>query len=220
MLEIQERYMSGGITFDEAIALLTSMPLSWRTKEWAERRAHKLDDKCSVCGTTEKLQIQHLKHPRKIFQIRKDYIKNKLPEFEKVLVERHSKDMLKMLNSDRQERDMCPVCSSLSARFVPSQNIWKCINRHEFEKPKRGYYYPKARTTDPEKAYGGIFWKFVWELVRTDYQQDINQYTLTEYINDSIEYMAMDHVKTCCKRCAFIEDKKAGLIGWSSRQLA
>lgn len=220
IIQIRDAYLSGSITFDDAVRQLTEMPCSWKTKEWAERRAQKLEDKCCVCGATDKLQIQHTRHPRKIFQIRKEYVKNKMPEFEKVLERRHSKEMMKMLKSDRQERDMCPICGSVSVRYVPSENIWKCANKnntHEFEKPFRGYYYPKARTTDPEKALGGIFWKHVWELIRTEYQKDIDAYTITEYTNDSIEYIAMTHVKTCCKRCAFLEDKRAGLIRWKSK---
>lgn len=217
IIQIRDAYLSGSITFDDAVRQLTEMPCSWKTKEWAERRAQKLEDKCCVCGATDNLQIQHTKHPRKLFDIRRAYIDKMLPDISIVVNNKHGKDINKIADKDKVERDMCPTCGVISVRFVPSQKIWKCSKNHEFEAPKRGAYYPKAKTTDPNKAKGGLFWKYVWDVVRNEYQDDINRYSLTEYANDSIEYIAMTHVKTCCKRCAFIEDKRAGLIRWKPK---
>jgi hypothetical protein len=41
---------------------------SWYTKDWKERRAKFIKDKCEICSSKETLTLQHLSHPRKYFE--------------------------------------------------------------------------------------------------------------------------------------------------------
>ena len=53
---------------------------SWHTKDWKERRAKSIKDKCQICNSKEILTMQHLSHPRKyseyLTEIRRAYAKD------------------------------------------------------------------------------------------------------------------------------------------------
>src|SRR5690606_18242534 len=38
---------------------------SWQTKDWKERRAEIIKDKCEICGSNDTLTLQHRSHPQK-----------------------------------------------------------------------------------------------------------------------------------------------------------
>lgn len=38
---------------------------SWQTKDWKERRAKVIKDKCQICSSKDTLTLQHLSHPKK-----------------------------------------------------------------------------------------------------------------------------------------------------------
>src|SRR5690242_5708512 len=53
---------------------------SWYTKDWKERRAKFLKDKCEICSSKEMLTLQHLSHPKKyseyLTEVTREYAKD------------------------------------------------------------------------------------------------------------------------------------------------
>jgi hypothetical protein len=53
---------------------------SWYTKDWKERRAKFIKDKCQICNGKETLTLQHFSHPRKyseyLAEIKRSYAKD------------------------------------------------------------------------------------------------------------------------------------------------
>lgn len=65
---------------------------SWDTKDWKDRRVKFLKNKCEKCNSTDILTIQHLSHPKKYSEFKREVIR----KYTKILQQSHS-------NIDKEE---------------------------------------------------------------------------------------------------------------------
>ncbi len=69
LLDLRDKLLHNEVGIEEAMQKLWGSrkegQRSWHTKDWKERRANIIKDKCQICNSTEKLTLQHLVHPRK-----------------------------------------------------------------------------------------------------------------------------------------------------------
>jgi hypothetical protein len=218
-LAIIERFKHGLINYKEAFEELKALPKAWTTKHWQDLRKKHLKDSCENCGTSEGIMvIQHTKQPTKFtflfHRIMDSYVAY---EAIKLAAEQSisDEDITKHLEETAQVRESCPVCGLVSVRLNKKENIYICSKQHRFEKPNALTYYSKARTTDVEaaKASTKSFLSYITtsKMVREKKQQydlEVGRQALLISINEGLEYRNFKHIKTCCKRCAAIEDSK------------
>ena len=73
LIELRKKLANGEITLEHAEEVFwkdyKEDKRSWHTNDWKERRAEVIKDKCEICGSKEKLTIQHLSHTKKILRI-------------------------------------------------------------------------------------------------------------------------------------------------------
>ena len=70
LIELREKLANGEIALEGAKELywndFEEGKRAWHTKDWKERRAEIIKDKCEICGSKETLTLQHLSHPKNI----------------------------------------------------------------------------------------------------------------------------------------------------------
>jgi len=68
ILELRNKLEIGEMTIPKAKELYwkdwKEGKRTWQTKDWKERRAEIINDKCQICNCKEILTLQHLSHPK------------------------------------------------------------------------------------------------------------------------------------------------------------
>lgn len=218
LLEINRLLIKKTISYEDALKQIKRLPKAWNTKHWKELRNERLKDKCENCGSVElPLVIQHTKQPRKFndiyFEVLDSYV-----SYEKVkaeLTKKYSgeKHIEKYLKENSTIRGTCPECETIVIRKNNKRNIYICKNNHEFNTPVDVVYYTASRTQDRDYARERAVSKMVYlnlseqlEKLRAKYKEKAGRKALIISIKESIAYREFKHIKTCCKRCAAIED--------------
>ncbi|WP_224490971.1 hypothetical protein [Robertkochia flava] len=199
---------------------------SWHTKDWKERRAKIIKDKCEICSSKKTLTIQHLSHPRKYGDFlrevtsayTREYI-NDNSEFKKPIFRDHvlNKYVYKAI-------PLCPKCMSKNPnerkRKIPK---YRCVDcKHEFEEAN----YREADELisiffENEDAYevrdkcfvskdqyrnkhnlSNIKYWFQRELVKNKDTETIEKEAFLLYLDDNIKYLSFEDTITACKKCA------------------
>ena len=203
-LEIKENLLSGRLSGNDALELLSQSSKAWQTKEWKQRRAEKIGHACETCGSTNPpLVLQHKWHPPKVQavfdEIQKEHnisewMKNNLPPIN--------------LDNLPHNTNVCPKCKSEAVRFKQDKNYWICKSN------KQGVVCNHI-CDEPEKS---VSWQ---DRYRVKYETERNAVAQFNTLFDiarkvalrSIEYheryisMLDEDIKTLCKKCAFLEDK-------------
>jgi hypothetical protein len=218
LLKIQAQLLGGSINYKEAYEIIKKLPKAWTTAYWKKMREKHLEDKCSNCGSSSPpLVIQHTKQPTdfsifydSIMSSHIDYEKIKLEVIENQVTE---KNVNKYLEENSQIRESCPSCGMISIRYNKKLNIYICSKNHTFEKPVELVYYTKSKTTDINIAkdstddfltYISVSKKI--REIKERYDLEVGREALLLSIDEGIDYLLFKNIKTCCKRCAAIED--------------
>lgn len=218
-LNIRTLLINGSIDYKEAFERIKKLPKAWTTQHWREMRKVHLKDKCENCGSAEPpLVIQHTKQPTG-FSIFYNKIMNEYINFERTkseVIKKHVTEKIvnKYLKENSQIRDACPLCGITSIRLNKKLNVYTCQKNHTFEIPSKINYYTKTRTTDFEKAKDSavsfLTYTYVSKKIkemREEYDLEVGKQALLLSFVEGIEYRQFKNIKTCCKRCAAIEDK-------------
>lgn len=221
LLEIRDQLINDVIDYSTAFNRIKKLPKAWHTKHWEELRKEHLKDACEVCGFEGSkelpLTIQHTKHPQdfkvhyqRLMDMRWNYEKVKTAIIEKELTD---EAIEKHLQENTVMRGSCPECAAIVIRKNNKRDIYICKNNHEFRTPIEVAYYTKSRTTDMVKARESARGHLSYILIskaakqlREKHDQIVGKEALLQTIVESIEYRTFKHIKTCCRRCAAIED--------------
>lgn len=198
---------------------------SWHTKDWEERRAKLIKDKCQICNSKETLTIQHLSHPRKyseyLTEIRRQYANdyiNTNPKIDKSEIRNH---ILK--DYDYVPTPFCPNCKSSNpikrVRKIPQYRCPGC--KHEFGEPVYKsvdelisiFLEDQDAIEVRDKCFRSKKWKNQHNLPSIRYwlQRDravakdaatIEKEAFLLYLNDDIKYLSFEDTITACRRCA------------------
>lgn len=218
-LEIKSLLINDSITYGEAFVRIKNLSKPWHTKHWEQMRQKHLKDKCENCGTSESpLVIQHTKQPTE-FNVLRNKIRDKYIDYEKIKEEVIKNDITEWVVKDYLEqnstiRGTCPECGTIIIRKNNKKNIFICSKKHVFDTPIDILYYTASRTQDlvkaTESAIKCISSMIISEKMRklnSKYDLQIGKEALLLSIEEGIEYRLFKNIKTCCKRCAAVEDK-------------
>jgi len=200
---------------------------SWYTKDWKERRAKIIKDKCEICCSKETLTIQHLSHPKKyseyLREITRAYANDYIDNNSEIDKSKFIDHVLK--NYEYVPIPLCPNCMgknpSERVRKIPKYRCADC--KHEFDEA----IYKSAIELisifyEDEDAYevrdkcfvSKDKWKNIHNLSHVRYwlqreqaknkdAEKIGKEAFLFYLNDSIQYLSFDDTITLCKKCAF-----------------
>ncbi len=200
---------------------------SWQTKDWKERRAKVIKDKCEVCGSKETLTLQHHSHPRKYADYERDVTK----KYAQSLLESNSLINKTEFSEYVQKTDeyepvpSCPHCEGRKPnrrmRKTPQYLCTKC--KHEFNEPVykvvneliESLYENEEAIEVQDKCFVSKdqwnnqynLWQIrSWmlrEMAKTKDIASIGKEAFLLYLDDNIKYLSFEDTITACKKCAF-----------------
>ena len=199
---------------------------SWHTKDWKERRAEFIKDKCEVCTSRETLTLQHLSHPIKYSEhltvstraSTKEYIDSN-PVFDKSEFRKYI-----LIKYDYLPVPLCPYCNSrnpnIRVRKVPRYLCTEC--RHEFNETINysvdelisAFFKNEDAIEVRDKCFvtndrwknkhnlSNIRYWFQREQAKNKGAENIEKIAFLRYLNDNIKYLSFEDAITACKKCA------------------
>jgi ribosomal protein L37AE/L43A len=228
-IELRDRLASGeiGIAFaqEQYWNDFEEGKKSWHTKDWKERRAKLIKDKCQICNCKETLTLQHLSHPRKyseyLTEIRRVYTKDYINTNSVVDKSEFRNHILKIY--DYVPTPLCPNCKSSNpnrrVRKIPQYRCTEC--KHEFNEPVHKsvdelisiFLENEDAIEVRDKCFISKKWKNNHSLSSVRYwlqrERAVNKDAATIekeafllYLNDDIKYLSFEATITACKRCA------------------
>ncbi|WP_242084202.1 hypothetical protein [Aestuariivivens sediminis] len=203
---------------------------SWHTKDWKERRAKIIKDKCEICGSKETLTLQHRSHPKRyseyLREIKRAYANEYIDNNSKIDKSKFRDHILE--NYVYIAISLCPNCMGKNPNMRVSKNPrYRCTEcKHEFDMPIHRsamelisifYEDENAHEVRDRCFMSKDKWKNFHNLsnVRYWYQREkainkddkkIEEEAFLLYLNDIIHYLSFDDTMTACKRCAFNHD--------------
>lgn len=227
LIKLREEIVQSKIEPKEAGEILFSNKTrAWRTKEWKKKRDKLIKDRCEQCGSKEVLTLQHTCHPRDYGTIKKEIcikygqlINEKYP-LESLVNEKEVVRYFKK-NIDKEERDVCPSCSSINISLRKTLSPkYKC-NRCKglFEAPIRKIipiFIDDRKEGKSQEVntitFSSLEWKIYKEksreLLFEEYGEQIEKEILITTIDEYLRYISLEDTVTFCKKCAFLWDKK------------
>ena len=232
LIELKENVDSGKITIAQAQKYyfdnLEKEKRSWHTDDWKERRKEFLKDACEICGGIEILTIQHLSHPKKYNEHKREVTKEYNWKYKETIssVERQEFIYHVKENFDYDPSPLCPKCFSRN----PNERIRKkprylCRDRechHEFDEPAYktveeliDMFYIDEETADVKSKrftsrdeyqnvqnLNNIRYWLLREKAKDKYGAEIEKETFLRTLNDNIKYLSFEDAITACKKCA------------------
>lgn len=205
---------------------------SWHTKDWKERRATFIKDKCQICNSKETLTLQHLSHPRKyseyLADITRSYAKEYIETNPNIDKDEFSNHILK--NYEYVATPLCPNCKSRNpgrrVRKIPQYRCTAC--RHEFDNPVyksvdeliSTFYENKDAIEARDKCFiskdkwrnehnlSNIRYWLQRERAKIKNATTIEKEAFLLYLNDCINYLSFEDTITACRKCAYNFDIK------------
>ncbi|MEO6670767.1 MAG: hypothetical protein ABIN36_14900 [Ferruginibacter sp.] len=228
-IELRDKLVSGeiGIEFaqEQYWKVFQEGKKSWHTKDWKERRAKWIKDKCEICNSQETLTLQHRSHPRKyseyLTEIRRAYAEDYIKTNSEVDKSEFRNHILK--DYDYAPTPLCPNCKSRNpntrVRKIPQCRCSVC--KHEFDAPVYKsvdqlisiFLENQDAIEARDKCFISKKWKNEHNLssVRYWFQREravtkddatIEKEAFLLYLNDDIKYLSFEDTITACKRCA------------------
>ncbi|NVJ86477.1 MAG: hypothetical protein HWE09_08410 [Cyclobacteriaceae bacterium] len=200
---------------------------SWRSKDWQERRKNFIKDNCQICGSTDKLTLQHLSHPKKYNEyenlIIREYTESHISNtdvFDKNKFREH------VINDfDYKAAPLCPKCFSRKPNVrMKKSPKYLCTSCHyEFDETVSrsveeliDIFFKDIDSADTrDKCFvSRNQWKNRQNLFNIKYyfQRDeaknrnakkIEREAFLLYLDDQIKYLSFEDTITACNRCAF-----------------
>ena len=205
---------------------------SWQTKDWKERRAEIIKDKCEICGSKETLTLQHRSHPKKYAEY--------LSEVTSVHVQQHIStapviDKTEFSNyvSDRYDYVPVPLCPNCK-RGGPAKRVKKlppyhCTGcKHEFDSPdynsaeklisiffenedaievRDKCFVSKDKWRNQNNLSNIRYW-LLRERAKDKNSEVIEKEAFLRYLDDSLHYLSFADTITACRKCAYHYDIK------------
>ncbi len=199
---------------------------SWQTKDWKERRAKIIKDKCQICRSSETLTLQHQSHPKKYT----DYEKEVATTYTQNFINNNSNiDSVELYHYIQEKYDyfpipLCPHCKSRN----PNKRLRKvsqylctgcrCEFDHVVHLSVNDIIELFFRDNSVLEVHDKCFvtkdnWKNKHNLsnisywMKRDEAKNINKTAIEReaflnYLQDSIKYLSFEDTITACKKCA------------------
>lgn len=236
LIELRKKLANGEITLEQAEELFwkdyKEDKRSWHTKDWKERRKKVIKDKCEICGSRDKLTLQHLSHPKKYYEYKRDvtteYAKSFIVSNPRIDKNEFSEHIIK--NYDYIPVPLCPNCESRypnkRLRKTPRYLCTEC--RHEFDEPiyksvdeliatflenekaaevRDKCFVSKDKWKNQHNLSNAKYW-FLRKKAKTKNIEKIGEEAFLLYLDDNIKYLSFEDTITACKKCAFYFDMK------------
>jgi hypothetical protein len=231
ILELKEKLVNGEIAVGPAQELywkdFKEGKRSWHTKDWKERGAKVIKDKCQICGGKETLTIQHLSHPQKYNEYEKEITRKYTRSFiDSNTVVDKSEFTDHLLNKyDYEPVPLCPNCESRKPnsrkRKTPQFLCTDC--KYEFDTPinkpvnelVETFYKNKEAIEVRDKCFvskdkwrnqhnlsNAKYW-FQREQAKVKDIEKIKKEAFLLYLDATIKYLSFEETITACKKCAF-----------------
>tara|TARA_R110002050_G_scaffold289989_1_gene443223 strand:- start:420 stop:1277 length:858 start_codon:yes stop_codon:yes gene_type:complete len=199
---------------------------SWHTKDWKDRRLKFIKEKCEICSSKETLTIQHLSHPKKYSEFKreitrtyaKDYIDTN-PDIDKSEFTAHVLKKYEYIPIP-----LCPNCMcknpSERVRKIPKYRCADCKQEFEeavyrseiqlisiFYQDEDAYevrdrcFISKDKWKNNHNLSNIRYW-LQRELAKNKDAETIEKKAFSLYLNDNIKYLSFEDVITACKKCA------------------
>jgi len=230
-IELREKLYGGEITLNVAQELYwkdyKEGKRSWHTKGWKERRNEIIKDRCEICGSREKLTLQHLSHPKKYNEFQREVTKKYAEDFIffEPTVGRYEFSEYILNNYDYIPVPLCPNCNgrfpNKRMRKKPQYLCTEC--RLEFDEPVYkeieeliGQFYldeniasirnkcfiSKDRWKNKHNLSQIKYW-LQREKAKTKSSNEIEKEAFLLYLEANIKYLSFEDTITACRRCAF-----------------
>ncbi|KAB0267273.1 hypothetical protein [Microvirga brassicacearum] len=184
----------------------------WHWKSWKAARKQVLRSACETCGAGEEaiLYVQHTVRLPSI-STHKELAKRNLAgrEIEPIDYSSIRQQMYAIRDAaEPEERDCCPKCASLSIQYRKQAATWICNSKstgrycaHVFTVPAK----KAALTADQKKSINREKHR-TWRNTILNREDDWMRDAMLAWIGEMRVYLSLQHTKTLCKRCAFLED--------------
>lgn len=235
-IELRNKLDNGEITLELAKELYWKEyqdgHRSWKTKDWKERRAKILKEKCEICNSTDRLTIQHLSHPKKHFDYEREVTKKYTEIFKETNSEIDKSEFKSHIikHYNYIAAPMCPNCGSKHPnkreRKTPQYRCPECKN--EFDEPYYKsleelitiFYTDEDALDTKEKCFiskdkwknnhnlSNIKYWFQRENAKSEFKDIIQKEAFLLYLIDDIKYLSFEDTITACGKCASNYDLK------------
>ncbi|WP_445717260.1 hypothetical protein [Flavobacterium sp.] len=229
LIELREKLINNEISIEQAKELygndLKEGKRSWHTKDWKNRKAEIIKDKCEICSSTEVLTLQHLSHPKKfadyLLEVKRTYAKNQInsnPEIEISVFRKYALEKY-----DYLPIPLCPNCRNKNpserVRKMPKYRCTDC--KCEFDEPVYievneliSLFYKNVDAIEvQDKCFVSKKWRNQHNLSSVKYwflrenateinAEKIEKEAFLLYLNDNIKYLSFEDTITTCKKCA------------------
>ena len=182
----------------------------WQYSEWKELRDKKIQSACETCGETEDLILQHTRQPQKTKDIVFALVGKQFEAF-LAYAEEHKNEIELPIPENVEKVPVCPKCGSSRVRHRLRKDNYVCektrnyvICKHEFTIPDYGMDERVIKQAEKDRR----------SLLRDRYckEQGIYQQAAEIALEEIVSYLEMNHVKTLCRKCAFIEDRTTQVL--------
>jgi len=233
LIELREKLVNDEVTIDFATELywrdLEKGKKSWHTKDWKERRAKVIKDKCEICDSNKTLTIQHQSHPKKY----NEYLRDVTSKYTRDYIHTNSsvsqQEFIEYIlaNYDYQPVPFCPKCKFSNPRKrvtkVPQYVCTVCKN--EFDdavyksiKELVSIFYETEQAIEvrdkcfmSKHGWGKHHLSSIRYWLQRSKAKDRNPKQIEKeafllYLDDNIKYLSFEDTITACKKCAFSYD--------------
>lgn len=205
---------------------------SWETKDWKERRATVIKDKCEICSGTDTLTLQHGSHPKKYGEFEREVTRTYTAEYINANPDLET-DSLRSYILQHYEYvpvPLCPHCKSsiLSIRKIKRPKYLCTACRHEFDdanyktmdelisifqqgedtwEVREKCFVSKDQYRNKHHLSNIRYWMGRAKAKNKD-AEAIGKKAFLLYLNDCIKYLSFEDTITACKKCAYNLDIK------------
>jgi len=205
---------------------------SWQTKDWKQRRAEVIKDKCEICNSKETLTLQHLSHPRNFGDYKREVTREYAKDYRDTNPNIDKNEFIAYIQKHYEYLPVpfCPNCNfsnpSERRRKLPKYRCTNC--RYEFDKPVfktveellSKFYENEEALEVREKSFvskdqwrnkqnlSGIKYWLLRERAKNKDAETIEKEAFLLTLNDSIKYLSFEDTITACRKCAYSFDMK------------
>ena len=184
----------------------------WHWKSWRAARKEVLGPACETCGAGEEA-ILYVQHTIRLPSINRHKERARLATVEKgielvdYLVLRGKMDAIRD-SVEANERDCCPKCESLSIQYRKRAGTWICNSKSTGKYCANVFAVPfkKVALTADQKNFMRVQKHRTWRSTILNRDDDWMRDAILAWISEMRVYLSLKHIKTLCKRCAFLED--------------
>lgn len=229
-IELKEKLTNGKISLELAMKLYwkdySEGQRSWHSKDWKERRAKILKEKCEICDSTDTLTIQHNSHPKKYSEYEREITRKYTQIFKETNFDIDKSEFKTYIikNYDYIAVPLCRNCGdNRPTKRVRKLPKYRCsICNDEFDEPiyksfeelitiflnneeaidvRDKCFISKNKWNNNQNLSNIKYW-FQRERAKSINEEIIKKEAFLLYITDDIKYLSFADTITACKRCA------------------